>query len=57
MLVVGAIVTVASAFIPGVEQWGPLFALWTVGAAQLAWIVSREAKDNGRRAPTRRTAA
>ena len=56
MLLVGAIVTIASAWIPAVEQWGPLFALWTAGGAHLAWIVNREPKAV-RRAEERRTAA
>lgn len=39
LLAVGAMLTVASPWIPGLEQWGPLLLLWTAGGALLAWIV------------------
>lgn len=52
MLLVGSIVTVASALIPSLEQFGPLFALWTAGAAHVKWILDRERKDV-RRAETK----
>ncbi|MBI4485288.1 MAG: hypothetical protein HY655_04695 [Acidobacteria bacterium] len=42
LLAVGAVLTVASPWIPRLEQWGPLLLLWTAGGAHLALIVARE---------------
>jgi hypothetical protein len=45
ILLCGLTMTVASAWTPWLEQWGPLLALWTAGGTHLAWIVAREAKN------------
>jgi hypothetical protein len=42
LLAAGAVLTIASPWIPVIEQWGPLFLLWTGGAAHLARIVAQE---------------
>jgi hypothetical protein len=42
LLAVGAVLTVVSPWIPFLEQWGPLFLLWTTGGAHLAMIVRSE---------------
>jgi hypothetical protein len=57
MVLLGAMMTVASAWIPMLEQWGPLLLLWTAGGAHLAWVVAREAKDVGRLDTKHRPAA
>jgi hypothetical protein len=57
MVLLGAIMTVASAWIPGLDQWGPLLLLWTAGGAHVAWVVAREPKDVRRRETEHRTAA
>jgi hypothetical protein len=42
LLAVGAVLTMVSPWIPFLEQWGPLFLLWTTGGAHLAMIVRSE---------------
>ncbi|MBI2189403.1 MAG: hypothetical protein HYU37_20080 [Acidobacteria bacterium] len=49
LLALGAILTVASPWIPRLEQWGPLLLLWTAGGAHLALLVARERRDAARR--------
>jgi hypothetical protein len=56
LLVAGALLTVAAAWIPMLEQWGPLFLLWTAGGAHLAFIVAREKREAARRDRQRRAA-
>lgn len=46
LLALGAALTVASPWIPVLEQWGPLLLLWTAGGAQLTWIVNHEAHED-----------
>ena len=48
LLGAGAVMTVASTWI-GLEQWGPLFLLWTGGGTHLALIVRREEREAARR--------
>jgi hypothetical protein len=57
VLLLGGTITVASAWIPGLEQWGPLLLLWTAGGAHVAWVVAREPKDVPRPGTEHRTAA
>jgi len=46
LLGAGAVMTVASMWI-GLEQWGPLFLLWTGGGTHLALIVRRGGTGGG----------
>ena len=56
LLALGAALTVASPWVPMLEQWGPLLLLWTAGGAHLGWTVAREGREAARRESLRRAA-